>query len=348
MVRLIVDRPDGILLAFGGQTALNVGIQLDKMGVLDRMGVKVLGTPIKTLETSEDRDLFARALERNPIFFSKANAEIDIPIAESTAVGTVDDALEAAGKIGYPVIIRSAYSLGGLGSGFANDPEELHSLAARSLSLTPQILVEKSLKGWKEVEYEVVRDSANNCITVCNMENFDPLGIHTGDSIVVAPSQTLSDEEYHLLRTAAIKIVRHLGVVGECNVQYALQPDGLDYRVIEVNARLSRSSALASKATGYPLAYTAAKIALGHTLPELPNAVTKTTTANFEPSLDYIVTKIPRWDLSKFQHVNRQIGSSMKSVGEVMAIGRTFEESLQKVHTPLSSLRANPSLTTTD
>ena len=257
--------------------------------------------------------------------------EINIPIAESAAAETVDSALAAAEKIGYPVIIRSAYSLGGLGSGFANDPQELHSLTARSLSLTSQILVEKSLKGWKEVEYEVVRDSANNCITVCNMENFDPLGIHTGDSIVVAPSQTLSDEEYHLLRTAAIKIVRHLGVVGECNVQYALQPDGLDYRVIEVNARLSRSSALASKATGYPLAYTAAKIALGHNLPELPNAVTKTTTANFEPSLDYIVTKIPRWDLSKFQYVNREIGSSMKSVGEVMAIGRTFEESFQKV-----------------
>jgi len=305
------------------------------MGVLDRMGVKVLGTPIKTLETSEDRDLFARALEGTSSTYSvQLIIEIDIPIAQSTAVGTVDDALSAADKIGYPVIIRSAYSLGGLGSGFANDAEELHSLAARSLSLTPQILVEKSLKGWKEVEYEVVRDSANNCITVCNMENFDPLGIHTGDSIVVAPSQTLSDEEYHLLRTAAIKIVRHLGVVGECNVQYALQPDGLDYRVIEVNARLSRSSALASKATGYPLAYTAAKIALGHTLPELPNAVTKTTTANFEPSLDYIVTKIPRWDLSKFQHVNREIGSSMKSVGEVMAIGRTFEESLQKVPFP--------------
>jgi carbamoyl-phosphate synthase large subunit len=330
-----VDRPDGILLAFGGQTALNVGIQLDKMGVLDRMGVKVLGTPIKTLETSEDRDLFARALNGlYPVSF--ANAEINIPIAESTAVETVDDALAAAEKIGYPVIIRSAYSLGGLGSGFANNAEELHALAARSLSLTSQILVEKSLKGWKEVEYEVVRDSANNCITVCNMENFDPLGIHTGDSIVVAPSQTLSDEEYHMLRSAAIKIVRHLGVVGECNVQYALQPDGLDYRVIEVNARLSRSSALASKATGYPLAYTAAKIALGHTLPELPNAVTRTTTANFEPSLDYIVTKIPRWDLSKFQHVNREIGSSMKSVGEVMAIGRTFEESLQKVHAHIS------------
>ena len=256
--------------------------------------------------------------------------EIDIPIAESIAVSTTDEALDAAQKIGYPIIVRSAYALGGLGSGFANTPEELENLSSRSLTLSPQILVEKSLKGWKELEYEVVRDASNNCITVCNMENFDPLGIHTGDSIVVAPSQTLSDEEYHMLRSAAIKIIRHLGVVGECNVQYALQPDGLDYRVIEVNARLSRSSALASKATGYPLAYTAAKIGLGHTLPELPNAVTKTTTANFEPSLDYIVTKIPRWDLSKFQHVKRDIGSSMKSVGEVMAIGRTFEESIQK------------------
>ncbi|KAJ5787722.1 ATP-grasp fold subdomain 1 [Penicillium paradoxum] len=279
------ERPDGILLTFGGQTGLNLGVQMNRMGIFERYGVKVLGTSIKTLETSEDRDLFAQALN-----------EINIPIAESTAVETVEDALKAAEQVGYPIII----------------------------------LVEKSLKGWKEVEYEVVRDAANNCITVCNMENFDPLGIHTGDSIVVAPSQTLSDEEYHMLRTAAIKIVRHLGVVGECNVQYALQPDGLDYRVIEVNARLSRSSALASKATGYPLAYTAAKIGLGHTLPELPNAVTKTTTANFEPSLDYVVTKIPRWDLSKFQHVNRDIGSAMKSVGEVMAIGRTWEESLQK------------------
>ncbi|RPB00821.1 carbamoyl-phosphate synthase [Choiromyces venosus 120613-1] len=313
------ERPDGIFLTFGGQTGLNVGVQMDKMGIFDRMGVKVLGTPIKTLETSEDRDLFAKALN-----------EIDIPIAESIAVNSVDEALDAAEKIGYPIIVRSAYALGGLGSGFANNRQELHDLSARSLSLSPQILVEKSLKGWKEVEYEVVRDASNNCITVCNMENFDPLGIHTGDSIVVAPSQTLSDEEYHMLRSAAIKIVRHLGVVGECNVQYALQPDGLDYRVIEVNARLSRSSALASKATGYPLAYTAAKIGLGHTLPELPNAVTKTTTANFEPSLDYIVTKIPRWDLSKFAHVKRDIGSSMKSVGEVMAIGRTFEESIQK------------------
>ncbi|KAI9682876.1 MAG: carbamoyl-phosphate synthase (glutamine-hydrolyzing) cpa2 [Trizodia sp. TS-e1964] len=313
------EKPDGIFLTFGGQTALNLGVKMEEMGVFERYGVKVLGTSIQTLKTSEDRDLFAKALK-----------EINIPIAESIAVGTVEDALDAAEKIGYPIIVRSAYALGGLGSGFAHNEEELRNLSSRSLTLSPQILVEKSLKGWKEVEYEVVRDASNNCITVCNMENFDPLGIHTGDSIVVAPSQTLSDEEYHMLRSAAIKIVRHLGVVGECNVQYALQPDGLDYRVIEVNARLSRSSALASKATGYPLAYTAAKIGLGHTLPELPNAVTKTTTANFEPSLDYVVTKIPRWDLSKFQHVKRDIGSSMKSVGEVMAIGRTFEESIQK------------------
>lgn len=313
------EKPDGILLTFGGQTGLNLGVKMNRMGIFDRYGVRVLGTSIRTLEVSEDRDLFAKALK-----------EIDIPIAESVAVSTVDEALAAADSVGYPIIVRSAYALGGLGSGFANNAEELSNLSSQSLTLSPQILVEKSLKGWKEVEYEVVRDGDNNCITVCNMENFDPLGIHTGDSIVVAPSQTLSDEEYHMLRTAAIKIVRHLGVVGECNVQYALQPDGLDYRVIEVNARLSRSSALASKATGYPLAYTAAKIGLGHTLPELPNAVTKTTTANFEPSLDYIVTKIPRWDLAKFQHVKRDIGSAMKSVGEVMAIGRTFEESFQK------------------
>ncbi|KAH0563339.1 argininosuccinate lyase [Trichoglossum hirsutum] len=336
------ERPDGILLSFGGQTALNLGVRMEKMGIFERYGVKVLGTSIKTLETSEDRDLFAKALngaflrwsaifvEGAIVHASHDRLEINIPIAESIAVATVDEALSAAEKIGYPIIVRSAYALGGLGSGFANNAEELKNLSSRSLTLSPQILVEKSLKGWKEVEYEVVRDASNNCITVCNMENFDPLGIHTGDSIVVAPSQTLSDEEYHMLRSAAIKIVRHLEVVGECNVQYALQPDGLDYRVIEVNARLSRSSALASKATGYPLAYTAAKIGLGHTLPELPNAVTKTTTANFEPSLDYIVTKIPRWDLSKFQHVKRDIGSSMKSVGEVMAIGRTFEESFQK------------------
>ncbi|OWZ28800.1 carbamoyl-phosphate synthase arginine-specific large chain [Cryptococcus neoformans c45] len=313
------ERPDGILLTFGGQSALNVGIQLDKMGVLERLGVKVLGTPIRTLEVSEDRDLFVQALN-----------EIEIPAAQSTAVSTIQAALDAAKEIGYPIILRSAFSLGGLGSGFAHDEEELRNLAAKSLSLSPQVLIEKSLKGWKEVEYEVVRDAADNTIICCNMENFDPLGTHTGDSIVVAPSQTLTDDEYHMLRSAAIKIVRHVGVVGECNVQYALDPVSRDYRVIEMNARLSRSSALASKATGYPLAYTAAKIALGHTLPELPNAVTKSTTACFEPALDYIVTKIPKWDLAKFQHVERNVGSAMKSVGEVMAIGRTFEESLQK------------------
>jgi carbamoyl-phosphate synthase large subunit len=313
------EKPDGIFLSFGGQTALNLGVQMNKKGIFDKYGVKVLGTSVKTLETSEDRDLFARALD-----------EIDIPIAKSIAVSSIDEALDAAEKVGYPIIVRAAYALGGLGSGFANNADELRDLSAQSLTLSPQILVEKSLRGWKEAEYEVVRDASDNCITVCNMENFDPLGVHTGDSIVVSPSQTFSDEEYHMLRSASIKIVRHLGVVGECNVQYALQPDGLDYRVIEVNARLSRSSALASKATGYPLAYTAAKIGLGHTLPELPNAVTKTTTANFEPSLDYVVTKMPRWDLAKFQNVKRDIGSSMKSVGEVMAIGRTFEESFQK------------------
>jgi len=250
------EKPDGIFLSFGGQTALNLGVQMNRKGLFEKYGVKVLGTSVKTLETSEDRDLFARALD-----------EIDIPIAKSIAVNTVDEALDAAEKVGYPIIVRAAYALGGLGSGFANNPDELRDLSARSLTLSPQILVEKSLKGWKEAEYEVVRDAADNCITVCNMENFDPLGVHTGDSIVVSPSQTFSDEEYHMLRSASIKIVRHLGVVGECNVQYCLQPDGLDYRVIEVNARLSRSSALASKATGYPLAYTAAKIGFGHTLP---------------------------------------------------------------------------------
>lgn len=313
------ERPDGILLAFGGQTALNLGVQLDAMGVFEKYNVQVLGTSIQTLRTTEDRDLFAKALK-----------EIDIPIAESIACSTTDEALAAAEQIQYPVIVRSAYALGGLGSGFAYDAEGLRNLSSQSLTLSPQILVERSLKGWKELEYEVVRDDLNNCITVCNMENFDPVGTHTGDSIVVAPSQTLSDEEYHMLRTSAIKIIRHLGVVGECNVQYALSPDSLDYRVIEVNARLSRSSALASKATGYPLAYTAAKIGLGHCLSDLLNTVTRTTTAIFEPSLDYIIVKMPRWDLSKFQHVERTIGSSMKSVGEVMAIGRTFEEAFQK------------------
>lgn len=314
------ERPDGVLLTFGGQSALNVGVELDRMGVFERLGVKVLGTPIRTLEVSEDRDLFVQALK-----------EIDIPVAQSTAVSSVNDALAAAEKIGYPVILRSAFTLGGLGSGFSNNPEELRDLAAKSLSLSPQVLIERSMKGWKELEYEVVRDGADNTIICCNMENFDPLGTHTGDSIVVAPSQTLPDDEYHMLRSAALKVIRHLGVVGECNIQYGLNPHSKEYCVIEVNARLSRSSALASKATGYPLAYTAAKLALGHTLPELPNAVTKTTTACFEPSLDYIVTKIPKWDLAKFSsQVNREVGSSMKSVGEVMAIGRTFEESLQK------------------
>ncbi|KAJ3008087.1 carbamoyl-phosphate synthase (glutamine-hydrolyzing) cpa2 [Thoreauomyces humboldtii] len=313
------ERPDGILLAFGGQTALNCGVELERSGVLEKYGVKVLGTPVRTLELTEDRHLFARALE-----------EIDIPVAQSTAVSTVEDAIAAAEVIGYPVIVRAAYALGGLGSGFAHSSQELRELATSSLTLSPQLLVEKSMKGWKELEYEVVRDAEDNCITVCNMENFDPLGTHTGDSIVIAPSQTLSDDEYHMLRSAAIKIVRHLGVVGECNVQYALSPDSLEYAVIEVNARLSRSSALASKATGYPLAFVAAKIALGASLPDLRNSVTRTTTANFEPSLDYVVTKIPRWDLGKFQHVSRRIGSSMKSVGEVMGIGRTWEESLQK------------------
>ncbi|KAJ2783516.1 carbamoyl-phosphate synthase (glutamine-hydrolyzing) cpa2 [Coemansia javaensis] len=313
------ERPDGIMLAFGGQTALNCGVQLEKMGTLAKYGVRVLGTQVRTLELSEDRDLFASALK-----------DIGIPVAQSTAVSTVDDALAAAAAIGYPVIVRSAYALGGLGSGFAADEAELQALASQSLALCPQILVERSMRGWKEVEYEVVRDAQDNCVTVCNMENFDPLGIHTGDSIVVAPSQTLSDEDYQMLRTTAVNVIRHLGVVGECNIQYALNPHSREYCIIEVNARLSRSSALASKATGYPLAFVAAKIGLGWTLPELQNAVTTSTTACFEPSLDYVVTKIPRWDLSKFNHVARDIGSCMKSVGEVMAIGRTFEESLQK------------------
>lgn len=313
------ERPDGVFLNFGGQSALNVGVKLDEMGVFERLGVQVLGSQPDVLRMCEDRDLFVQALD-----------QIQIPVARSEAVSTVKEALRAADEIGYPVIVRAAYALGGLGSGFADNEEELRDLSARSLSLSPQILVEKSLRGWKESEYEVLRDQQDNALICCNMENFDPLGIHTGDSIVVAPSQTLSDDNYHMLRTAALKVIRHLGIVGECNIQYALSPDSREYRVIEVNPRLSRSSALASKATGYPLAYTAAKLALGHTLPELPNAVTKTTTACFEPSLDYIVTKIPKWDLSKFQHVNREIGSSMKSVGEVMAIGRTFEESLQK------------------
>jgi len=313
------ERPDGILLAFGGQTALNCGIQLYRAGILDRYGVAVLGTPIQAIIDTEDRDRFVRKLD-----------EIDVRTARSMAVTSAGEALAAAAELGYPVIVRAAYALGGLGSGFCHDPAELTALADRAFTTSEQVLIEESLRGWKEVEYEVVRDRHDNCITVCNMENFDPLGIHTGESIVVAPSQTLTNREYHLLRELSIRIVRHIGIVGECNVQYALDPDSEDYRVIEVNARLSRSSALASKATGYPLAFVAAKLALGHGLHELKNAITRTTSAFFEPALDYVVCKIPRWDLNKFAGVSKHIGSSMKSVGEVMAIGRTFEEAIQK------------------
>ncbi|XP_064800494.1 carbamoyl-phosphate synthase [ammonia], mitochondrial [Oncorhynchus masou masou] len=313
------ERPDGILLSMGGQTALNCGVELFQSGVLQKYGVKVLGTPVESIMATEDRQLFADKLN-----------EINEKIAPSFAVETVADALKAADQIGYPVMLRSAYSLGGLGSGLCANKDKLEETAQKALAMSCQILVEKSLMGWKEVEYEVVRDIANNCVTVCNMENFDPLGIHTGDSIVVAPSQTLSNEEYHMLRETAIKVVRHLGIVGECNIQYALHPGSLEYCIIEVNARLSRSSALASKATGYPLAFVAAKLALGIPLPEIKNTVSEKTTACFEPSLDYIVTKIPRWDLDRFQGMSREIGSSMKSVGEVMAVGRTFEESMQK------------------
>lgn len=313
------ERPDGILLAFGGQTALNCGVELWKSGVLERYDVKVLGTPVRAIMDTEDRELFVRRLD-----------EIDVRTIKSEAVSTVGDAKKAATRLGYPVIVRAAYALGGLGSGFCDDESHLVALIEKALAFSPQVLVEKSLKGWKEVEYEVVRDRFDNCITVCNMENFDPLGIHTGESIVVAPSQTLSNEDYHYLRKLAIKIIRHLGIVGECNVQYAFDTESMDYRVIEVNARLSRSSALASKATGYPLAFVAAKLALGYGLFDLRNAVTKVTSAFFEPALDYIVCKIPRWDLGKFHGVRREIGSSMKSVGEVMSVGRTFEEALQK------------------
>lgn len=313
------ERPDGILLAFGGQTALNCGVELYRSGVLERFGVRVLGTPVQAIMDTEDRELFVEKLD-----------QIDVKTIKSTAVETLDDAITAAARLGYPVIVRAAYALGGLGSGFCDNEEELRSRVEKALSFSPQVLVEKSLKGWKEVEYEVVRDRFDNCITVCNMENFDPLGIHTGESIVVAPSQTLTNEDYHYLRKLAIKIVRHIGIVGECNVQYAFDPDSMDYRVIEVNARLSRSSALASKATGYPLAFVAAKLGLGYGLFDLKNTVTKETSAFFEPALDYVVCKIPRWDLGKFHGVHREIGSSMKSVGEVMAIGRTFEETIQK------------------
>ncbi|XP_031714598.1 carbamoyl-phosphate synthase [ammonia], mitochondrial [Anarrhichthys ocellatus] len=314
-----IERPDGILLSMGGQTALNCGVELFQSGVLEKYGVKVLGTPVESIMATEDRQLFSDKL-----------MEINEKIAPSFAVESVSDALKAAEKIGYPVMLRSAYALGGLGSGLCADKEKLEETAHQALAMSRQILVEKSLRGWKEVEYEVVRDVADNCVTVCNMENFDPLGIHTGDSIVVAPSQTLSNEEYHMLRETAIKVVRHLGVIGECNIQYALHPLSLEYCIIEVNARLSRSSALASKATGYPLAFVAAKLALGIPLPEIKNAVSEKTTACFEPSLDYIVTKIPRWDLDRFQGMSHEIGSAMKSVGEVMAVGRTFEESMQK------------------
>ena len=313
------ERPDGIMLAFGGQTALNCGVALYESGVLERYGVEVLGTPVRAIMDTEDRELFVKKLD-----------EIDIKTIKSEAVDNVADALRVANELGYPVIVRAAYALGGLGSGFCDNDEQLVALTEKALSFSPQVLVEKSLKGWKEVEYEVVRDRFDNCITVCNMENFDPLGIHTGESIVVAPSQTLSNEDYHYLRSLAIKIIRHIGIVGECNVQYAFDPASMDYRVIEVNARLSRSSALASKATGYPLAFVAAKLGLGYGLFDLKNSVTRSTSAFFEPALDYLVVKIPRWDLGKFQRVNREIGSSMKSVGEVMAIGRTFEEAIQK------------------
>ncbi len=313
------EHPDGILLSFGGQTALNCGVELYKKGVLEKYGVKVLGTPIQAIIDTEDRDLFVKRLD-----------EIGVKTIKSEACSTVEEVQKAAHELGYPVILRAAYALGGLGSGFCDNEEELLTQAEEAFSFSPQVLVEKSLKGWKEIEYEVVRDRFDNCITVCNMENFDPLGIHTGESIVVAPSQTLTNSEYHKLRALAIKIIRHIGIVGECNVQYALDPNSEDYRVIEVNARLSRSSALASKATGYPLAFVAAKLGLGYGLFDLKNSVTKTTSAFFEPALDYVVVKIPRWDLTKFHGVKRELGSAMKSVGEVMAIGRTFEEALQK------------------
>ncbi len=313
------ERPDGIMLAFGGQTALNCGVKLFESGVLEKYNLKVLGTPVQAIMDTEDRELFVEKLN-----------EINVKTIKSEACENVEQARKAAAELGYPVILRAAYALGGLGSGFCDNEEELDKLAEKAFSFSPQVLVEKSLKGWKEVEYEVVRDRFDNCITVCNMENFDPLGIHTGESIVIAPSQTLTNSEYHKLRELSIRIVRHVGIVGECNVQYAFDPNSEDYRVIEVNARLSRSSALASKATGYPLAFVAAKLGLGYGLFDLKNSVTKTTSAFFEPALDYVVCKIPRWDLGKFHGVDRELGSSMKSVGEVMAIGRTFEEVIQK------------------
>ena len=313
------ERPDGILLAFGGQTALNCGVELYKSNILEKYNVQVLGTPVQAIIDTEDRELFVKKLD-----------EINVKTIKSHACENIEEARKAAKELGYPIIIRAAYALGGLGSGFCDNEEELNKIAEKAFSFSPQVLVEKSLKGWKEIEYEVVRDRYDNCITVCNMENFDPLGIHTGESIVIAPSQTLTNSEYHKLRALSIKIIRHIGIIGECNVQYAFDPESEDYRVIEVNARLSRSSALASKATGYPLAFVAAKLGMGYGLFELKNSVTKTTSAFFEPALDYVVCKIPRWDLGKFRGVDRELGSSMKSVGEVMAIGRTFEEAIQK------------------
>jgi carbamoyl-phosphate synthase large subunit len=313
------ERPDGILLSFGGQTALNCGVELYKSGILEKYNVRVLGTPVQAIIDTEDREQFVEKLN-----------EIDVKTIKSEACSDIAHARKAAAELGYPVIIRAAYALGGLGSGFCDNEEELDKLAEKAFAFSPQVLVEKSLKGWKEIEYEVVRDRYDNCITVCNMENFDPLGIHTGESIVIAPSQTLTNSEYNKLRALSIKIIRHIGIIGECNVQYAFDPQSEDYRVIEVNARLSRSSALASKATGYPLAFVAAKLGMGYGLFELKNSVTKTTSAFFEPSLDYVVCKIPRWDLSKFHGVDKELGSSMKSVGEVMAIGRNFEEAIQK------------------
>ena len=313
------ERPDGILLAFGGQTALNCGVELYKSHILEKYNVQVLGTPVQAIIDTEDRELFVKKLD-----------EINVKTIKSHACENIEEARKAAKELGYPIIIRAAYALGGLGSGFCDNEEELNKIAEKAFSFSPQVLVEKSLKGWKEIEYEVVRDRYDNCITVCNMENFDPLGIHTGESIVIAPSQTLTNSEYHKLRALSIKIIRHIGIIGECNVQYAFDPESEDYRVIEVNARLSRSSALASKATGYPLAFVAAKLGMGYGLFELKNSVTKTTSAFFEPALDYVVCKIPRWDLGKFRGVDRELGSSMKSVGEVMAIGRTFEEAIQK------------------
>mgnify|MGYP001153195428 FL=1 len=313
------EKPEGIMLAFGGQTALNCGVALYKEGILEKYNVKVLGTPVQAIMDTEDRELFVQKLN-----------EINVKTIKSEAVENAEDARRAAKELGYPVIVRAAYALGGLGSGFCDNEQQLDVLVEKAFSFSPQVLVEKSLRGWKEVEYEVVRDRFDNCITVCNMENFDPLGIHTGESIVIAPSQTLTNKEYHKLRELAIRIIRHIGIVGECNVQYAFDPESEDYRVIEVNARLSRSSALASKATGYPLAFVAAKLGLGYGLFDLKNSVTKTTSAFFEPALDYVVCKIPRWDLGKFHGVDKELGSSMKSVGEVMAIGRTFEEAIQK------------------